>query len=125
MPGRMQQPRLAGSPGKARVLRGGSWNNNQDNARTSNRNRNNPNNRNTPGVALRNNVGFRVVVLPTSESPFQRPQGRRPAGGLAGSITIQLPKRPAFKDSGTRRKSREGAGWSRPHAHLRVGQIYK
>jgi hypothetical protein len=28
------------------VLRGGSWNNNQDNARSANRNRNNPNNRN-------------------------------------------------------------------------------
>ncbi|MDZ4768730.1 MAG: SUMF1/EgtB/PvdO family nonheme iron enzyme [Chloroflexota bacterium] len=42
--------RLSGS-----VLRGGSWNNNQDNARASFRNRNNPNNRN-------NNIGFRVVV---------------------------------------------------------------
>ncbi|MCP4468086.1 MAG: SUMF1/EgtB/PvdO family nonheme iron enzyme [Halieaceae bacterium] len=37
-----------------RVLRGGSWNNNPDNARASNRNRNNPDNRN-------NNIGFRVV----------------------------------------------------------------
>jgi hypothetical protein len=37
------------------VLRGGSWNNNQNNARCSYRNRNNPNNRN-------NNNGFRVVV---------------------------------------------------------------
>jgi formylglycine-generating enzyme required for sulfatase activity len=41
--------------GDRRVLRGGSWNNNQDNARCSFRNRNNPNNRN-------NNNGFRVVV---------------------------------------------------------------
>jgi hypothetical protein len=40
----------------ARVLRGGSWNNNQDNARSANRNRNNPNNRN-------NNIGFRVVCV--------------------------------------------------------------
>jgi len=39
-----------------RVLRGGSWNNNQDNARSANRNRNNPNNRN-------NNIGFRVVCV--------------------------------------------------------------
>lgn len=38
-----------------RVVRGGSFNNNQDNARCAYRNRNNPNNRN------RNN-GFRVVV---------------------------------------------------------------
>jgi formylglycine-generating enzyme required for sulfatase activity len=37
----------------ARVLRGGSWNNNQDNARSANRNRNNPNNT--------NNIGFRVA----------------------------------------------------------------
>lgn len=35
-------------------LRGGSWNNNHDNARVSNRNNNNPHNRN-------NNIGFRVV----------------------------------------------------------------
>ena len=37
-----------------RVVRGGSWNNNQNNARASYRNNNNPNNRN-------NNIGFRVV----------------------------------------------------------------
>ncbi|MFN0107751.1 MAG: formylglycine-generating enzyme family protein [Blastocatellia bacterium] len=38
-----------------RVVRGGSWNNNQDNCRSANRNRNEPGNRN-------NNIGFRVVV---------------------------------------------------------------
>jgi len=38
-------------------LRGGSWNNNQNNARVSIRNNNNPNNRN-------NNYGFRVVLAP-------------------------------------------------------------
>jgi formylglycine-generating enzyme required for sulfatase activity len=37
-----------------RAVRGGSWNNNQDNARCAIRNRNNPNNSN-------NNIGFRVV----------------------------------------------------------------
>ncbi|MBK8903272.1 MAG: hypothetical protein IPM53_18965 [Anaerolineaceae bacterium] len=36
------------------MLRGGSWNNNQNNAQVGNRNRNNPHNRN-------NNIGFRVV----------------------------------------------------------------
>ncbi|MBM4387842.1 MAG: SUMF1/EgtB/PvdO family nonheme iron enzyme [Deltaproteobacteria bacterium] len=36
------------------VLRGGSWNNNTDNLRASNRNRNEPDNRN-------NNNGFRVA----------------------------------------------------------------
>lgn len=36
------------------VLRGGSWNNNDNNCRVANRNRNNPNNRN-------NNNGFRLA----------------------------------------------------------------
>ncbi|MCK6628938.1 MAG: hypothetical protein L6R45_27635 [Anaerolineae bacterium] len=36
------------------MLRGGSWNNNQNNARCAIRNRNNPNNSN-------NNIGLRVV----------------------------------------------------------------
>ena len=44
---------LQGSPVDCRVLRGGAWNNNQDNARAAYRNNNNPNNRN-------NNIGFRV-----------------------------------------------------------------
>ncbi|MCB9108833.1 MAG: SUMF1/EgtB/PvdO family nonheme iron enzyme [Anaerolineales bacterium] len=38
-----------------RVLRGGAFNNNQNNVRCAARNRNNPNNRN-------NNNGFRLVV---------------------------------------------------------------
>ncbi len=37
-----------------RVLRGGSWNNNDNNCRLANRNRNEPNNRN-------NNYGFRAA----------------------------------------------------------------
>jgi len=36
------------------VVRGGSWNNNPDNARSSARNNNHPNNRN-------DNIGFRVL----------------------------------------------------------------
>ncbi|MBN1479309.1 SUMF1/EgtB/PvdO family nonheme iron enzyme [candidate division KSB1 bacterium] len=46
-----------------RVLRGGSWNNNENNLRVTNRNRNNPQNRN-------NNIGFRcaqyfaIIFLP-------------------------------------------------------------
>jgi len=40
---------------RPRTLRGGSWNNNQENARVSARNRNNPDNSN-------HNNGFRVVV---------------------------------------------------------------
>jgi len=38
-----------------RVLRGGSWNNNDNNLRAANRNRNNADNRN-------NNNGFRLVL---------------------------------------------------------------
>jgi hypothetical protein len=40
-----------------RTLRGGSWNNNQRNARLSYRNRNQPDNFN-------NNIGLRLVVAP-------------------------------------------------------------
>ena len=45
------------SSGQYRVLRGGSWNNNARNCRSSNRDNNTPSNRN-------NNNGFRVVCLP-------------------------------------------------------------
>jgi formylglycine-generating enzyme required for sulfatase activity len=38
------------------AVRGGSWNNNQDNTRVSIRNNNHPNNRN-------NNIGFRVLAF--------------------------------------------------------------
>jgi hypothetical protein len=50
--GRGNPVRLPGSA--ARVVRGGSFNNNQNNARAAYRNNRNPNNRN-------NNQGFRVV----------------------------------------------------------------
>jgi len=43
------------------VLRGGSWNNKQDNLRSANRNRNNPDNRN-------NNIGFRLAHYPRQGS---------------------------------------------------------
>jgi formylglycine-generating enzyme required for sulfatase activity len=43
-----------GAGRKARVLRGGSWNNNRNNARCAYRNRNIPDNFN-------NNAGFRLV----------------------------------------------------------------
>ncbi len=38
-----------------RVIRGGNWNNNENNCRVSNRNNNNPTNRN-------NNIGFRLAL---------------------------------------------------------------
>jgi len=42
------------SSGTVRVLRGGSWNNNDNNLRASNRNNNTPDN-------INNNIGFRVA----------------------------------------------------------------
>ncbi len=60
----------AGSSGDrstgGRALRGGSWNNNQNNARVASRNdNNNPNNRN-------NNIGFRVVAHALRPPPAVR-----------------------------------------------------
>ena len=58
--GRLAYARLAAvgrgvrAIGSERALRGGSWNNNDQNTRAAYRNNNNPNNRN-------NNVGFRVA----------------------------------------------------------------
>lgn len=46
---------MKGLPEDAGVLRGGSFNNNQRNARCAYRNRNNPDN-------INNNIGFRVVA---------------------------------------------------------------
>jgi hypothetical protein len=40
--------------GSNRVIRGGSWNNDADNARSANRNNNDPDNRN-------DNIGFRLA----------------------------------------------------------------
>jgi len=61
------QPYL-GPPGNSRALRGGSWNNNQDNARAAYRNNNSPDNRN-------DNNGFRVVVVRVSTPYLLSPKG--------------------------------------------------
>ncbi|MBK9315396.1 MAG: hypothetical protein IPM55_14310 [Acidobacteria bacterium] len=92
-------------------LRGGSWNNNQDNARAVYRNNNNPNNRN-------NNIGFRVVCGggPTPPSLFygHQPRGEcravpfyqgQAASGNAGRVRF----------AGRGEENREGADGSRPH----------
>ncbi len=57
---------------KRRVLRGGSFDNNQQNARCAYRNNNHPNNWN-------NNIGFRVVV---HSLPAFRATGRRQYSAL-------------------------------------------
>jgi hypothetical protein len=95
-----------------RVLRGGSWNNNnRDNLLSSNRNNNDPDNRNE-------NIGFRVVV----EAGFGRkvinaPKHRRdPAwpDGCAGGAKKHLIRRTSpwakSRESRTRGKTRL-AGW--------------
>jgi hypothetical protein len=52
--------------GSNRVLRGGSWNNNARNARSANRNRNNPANRN-------DNIGFRLALARKKlDTPFDQ-----------------------------------------------------
>lgn len=53
---------------QARVARGGSWNNNRNNARCSYRNRNEPDNFN-------NNIGFRLVC--STSFSFVMPEMRR------------------------------------------------
>ncbi|MCL4870523.1 MAG: SUMF1/EgtB/PvdO family nonheme iron enzyme [Anaerolineae bacterium] len=64
-----------GRPGNWRVVRGGSWNNDQINARAAYRNHNHPDNRN-------NNLGARVVRRSTSYAvPFLQVSGRRARTG--------------------------------------------
>mgnify|MGYP001307950571 CR=1 FL=1 len=70
----MRGGRLSGG----RVLRGGSWNNNQRNARVSIRNNNTPDNAN-------NNIGFRPVAhvftnrVPAGNAPGHRQMTRAEA----------------------------------------------
>jgi hypothetical protein len=78
------------------VLRGGSFNNNQNNARCANRNRNNPNIRN-------NNIGCRVAVshiflslpaMPRVGPPWggwMRGRGTKKWRGLSASRGKQFP----------------------------------
>ena len=54
-----------------RVLRGGNWNNNANNARCANRNNNNPDNAN-------NNIGFRAVLPPAQPGSRKAPRLTRP-----------------------------------------------
>jgi hypothetical protein len=66
------------------VVRGGSWNNNQDNARAAYRNHNNPDNRN-------NNQGFRVVCSSHMFTPLQRQRRwlvSLPTSALASTPTL-------------------------------------
>jgi hypothetical protein len=81
--------------GVNRVLRGGSWINNGRNARSANRNRNEPDNRN-------NNIGFRLALAQTRlDAAFDqitfRPAMRRQKANALRQLsrrgTETLPKR--------------------------------
>lgn len=69
--------------GSNRVNRGGSWNNDLNNARSANRNNNNPDNRN-------NNIGFRLSSSPRGQKAAVH--GRAPR---AAAVTRALLPRPA------------------------------
>jgi len=79
-----------------RVLRGGSWNNNRNNARCAYRNRNEPDNWN-------NNIGFRVVVahglLFWPEMPHGRP--RWAAEALKSGVACSRPPELRFRRANT------------------------
>jgi hypothetical protein len=81
-------PKCGAEPQDTRVLRGGAFNNNQNNARCAYRNNNHPDNRN-------DNVGFRVVVSHDSHtSPEMRlsfwtePPRRRLRAGPALALAV-------------------------------------
>jgi hypothetical protein len=70
-----------------RAIRGGNWNNTENNLRSSNRNNNTPTNSN-------NNIGFRVA-RPVSAPPVQSggaPQQKLPARTAASQIEEGMPQ---------------------------------
>ncbi|MFZ5921458.1 MAG: SUMF1/EgtB/PvdO family nonheme iron enzyme [Chloroflexota bacterium] len=71
-----------GRPTRARAVRGGSWNNNRNNARCAYRNRNNPDNFN-------NNLGFRVVL---SHDIFPARSAVPLTGGGRGKHRLACPR---------------------------------
>jgi hypothetical protein len=66
-----------------KVLRGGGWNNNEENVRAANRNNNTPDNRN-------NNIGFRCVVEPGVDFSKARYFGFTDAGLVPREIMPDL-----------------------------------
>ena len=95
----------------SRVLRGGSWNNNdRDNVLSSNRNNNDPDNRNE-------NLGFRAVEAGSGRKVVNAPKHRRDLAWLEGCasgakkhLIRQAPPWRKSCESETREKTRR-AGW--------------
>ena len=76
------------------MVRGGSWNNNQDNVRPSVRNRNNPDNSN-------NNIGFRVVSHIFPLPSRQCPGSHSDAGPRQNGVTCPWPAPPGGRRAHT------------------------
>ena len=111
-------PLLCGAePIETRVLRGGSFNNNQRNARCAYRNNNHPDNRN-------HNNGFRVVVshdshpLPemqtsvsrSAEATVERRSGSGPGRPIMGRANIEPARRPGHQTPRRATRPCDGAG---------------
>ncbi len=89
------------------MLRGGSWNNNRNNARCAYRNNNHPENRN-------NNIGFRVVVA--HDFPY-RPELRPGYGWTAEALFGEM-ARPVPGRTSEPRAGLEPARGSRSRANI-------
>ena len=93
-------------PAAGRVVRGGSWNNNRDNAACSYRNNEHPNNRN-------NNLGFRCAKTPPAFAHTAAEAAGRPSfyGGRPRAVVMSRPpvrRRPGCgpdKDDYARRRA--------------------
>jgi len=102
----------------ARVLRGGSWNNNPNNCRSAYRNNNTPDNRN-------NNIGFRIV-LPLHFQPLK--SGTRNCvihGSHGRGLKVLAPNLSLARAALCRAKSKPSAGWRAPIGSARPPSFKK
>ena len=85
------------------MLRGGSFNNNADNARSAYRNNNHPEDRN-------NNIGFRAASTLRRTSPSLLPEfaGRRFDRAPCGACQVQSPGRRPVSDHWSPAESKTG-----------------
>jgi len=97
----------------ARALRGGSWNNHQNNARSTYRNNNDPAERN-------NNNGFRVVLLSRPSSSVPSVARNSPFGGecarLSAGNCCRFRQCLPMTSRQAEAKQRRSADLSGPHA---------